>query len=66
MIGSVSGTSGRIDINPTDAADLPVAGVQARLAVAALKAEQDIMRLQGQELARLIEPQKGVHLDARA
>lgn len=66
MVGSVSGASGRIDINPTDVTDLPAAGVQARLAVAALKAEQDIMRLQGQELARLIEPQKGTHLDARA
>lgn len=55
-----------VTCNPTDIADIPVAVVTARMQVAAIKAEQDIMRLQGEELARLIEPNKGTQVDLRA
>jgi hypothetical protein len=66
MIGGVSGIGGQIEFNPTDLTDLPEATVKARFQVAALKAEQDILRMQGDEMARLIEPNKGTVLDARA
>ena len=46
--------------------DLPQATVKARLQVAALKTEQEMRRMQGAELARLIEPNKGTQIDARA
>ena len=66
MIGSIPGSAGRIDFNPTDATDLPESMVKARLQVAALKTEQDMMAMQGRELARLMEPSKGTMVDARA
>lgn len=66
MVGGVSMAASRIDFNPTDPTDIPAATVQAKLQVAALKSQQDIMRMQGEELARLIEPNKGTNIDARA
>jgi hypothetical protein len=62
----ISGVSTRIDFNPSSAAELPEAMVKARFQVAALKTEQDMMAMQMSELARLIEPHKGQHIDARA
>lgn len=65
MINGVRGGTAEM-FNPRDVADLPQAAVQARLQIAVLKTEQDMMRLQGAELARLIEPHKGGSVDARA
>lgn len=66
MIGSISGSTARLDFNPTDATELPESMVKARLQIAAIKTEQEMMAMQGRELARLMEPSKGMILDARA
>jgi hypothetical protein len=66
MINGVGGASSRIEFNPTSALDLPQAAVKARIQIAVLKSEQDMMLMQGRELARLIEPHKGGNVDARA
>lgn len=65
-VGSISGASSPVDFNPTDVADIAPAAAASELQVAVLKNQQDMMRVQGQELARLIEPNKGQHLDAYA
>jgi hypothetical protein len=62
----ISGVHTRIEFNPTSPVELPEAMVKARLQIAALKTEQDMMALQMTELARLIEPHKGQHLDTHA
>jgi hypothetical protein len=66
MISGISGATTSIDFSPTDITDLPAATVKAHFQIAALKTEQDMMMMQGQELARLMEPHKGANLDARA
>lgn len=62
----ISGISSSIDFNPSSPAELPEAMVKARFQVAALKTEQDMMAMQMTELARLVEPHKGQHIDTRA
>ncbi len=62
----ISAPSPRIDVDPADIVDLPAALVQARLQVAALKTQQDVMAMQGRELARLMEPHKGNFVDTYA
>jgi hypothetical protein len=65
MVGSIPSVP-RIDITPTSAEDVPRAAVQAEIQVAVLKTQQDTLRMQGQELARLIEPHKGNNIDTYA
>jgi hypothetical protein len=65
MVSGVSGSS-PIDFTPTDAADIPAASAQAKVQVAVLKNQQDMMRLEGQTIARMLEPNKGANLDAYA
>lgn len=55
-----------ISYNPGDAVDLPVAQVKARMQVAALKTQQDMVLMQGRDLARLMEPDKGALVDRYA
>jgi hypothetical protein len=65
MIGSV-GAAATITFNPTDATDIPQASVQARFQVAAIKNQQDMMRIEGNALAQMIDPNKGTRVDAYA
>jgi hypothetical protein len=61
------GSSGRsIEIHPVDITDLASSAARAKIGVAVLKMEQDFMRVQGEALARMLEPHKGGNVDARA
>lgn len=62
----IGGIGGPINFNPTDATEIPAASVQARLQVAALKSEQDMMRTEGATLAQMIDPNKGANVDTYA
>ena len=66
MVGSVSGGASGIDYNPTSMTDAVSGGVQAKVQVAVLKMQQDQMRMEGQEMAQLMEPHKGGNVDAYA
>ncbi|MFN8556124.1 MAG: hypothetical protein U0531_01800 [Dehalococcoidia bacterium] len=66
MIGPLGGLASHMDYNPTNTAELAEAGVKARLQIAALKTEQDVMRTQAEALLSLFEPTKGVNIDTRA
>lgn len=65
MIRGIGG-AGPIAFNPTDVTDIPQAAVQARIQVAALKSQQEMMRIEGDALAQMIDPNKGTRVDAYA
>lgn len=65
MISS-AGTSSRVDFTPRSVEDVPEATLQARFALAAVKAQQDVARVQGEGVLRLLEPHKGGTVNARA
>lgn len=65
-MGSIGGVTSRIDFNPSDIAELPAARVKAEFQVAALKTQQDMQLMQGRELARVMEPNKGGGVDRYA
>jgi hypothetical protein len=60
------GALSRIAFTPTDVTDLPRAVVQAEVQVAALKQGQDAAKSTAEALVRLIEPEKGNHIDRYA
>ena len=66
MIGGIGGSLPQVSFNPTDIESAPGDAVQARIQVAVLKMEQDAMKMEGQQLAQMIEPNKGQYIDAYA
>lgn len=68
MMAGISANYGMrsISYEPSDVVDLPAAQVQARMQVAALKNQQDMLLMQGQEMARMMEPHKGTLVDRYA
>ena len=66
MIGGIGGSLPQVNFNPTDIESAPGDAVQAKMQIAVLKMEQDAMKMEGQQLAQMIEPNKGQYIDAYA
>ncbi len=65
MVSLLPASARSIEYSPRDITDLSSAQVKAQLQVAVLKTKLDVMELQRRELARLLEPHKGQHVDVR-
>lgn len=63
---STGAPASRVAFDPRTVEDLPEATLQAKFALAAVKAQQDVARVQGEEMLRLLEPHKGGTVNARA
>ncbi len=66
MVGGIGSSLPQVNYNPTDITSAPGDVVQAKIQIAVLKMEQDAMKLEGQQVAQMIEPNKGQNLDAYA
>ena len=66
MVGGIGGSLPQVSFNPTSVESAPGDAVQAKIQIAVLKMEQDTMKMEGQQIAQMIEPNKGQYVDAYA
>ena len=66
MVGGNGSSLPQVSFNPTSIESAPGDAVQAKMQIAVLKMEQDAMKLEGQQIAQMIEPNKGQYVDAYA